>query len=268
MKPELKRKIVNLTNWLMLLIVAAVGVWFYAFVLIMTFNLKVFTERTTGFFSFFIMAALAIMGSAAILNIGLNLSILAENRKPASPAKNKKPVKKKFLATAAAFLFLIPAFLFLGDTLSRKKLEKWFVSEAVQLVRRYDRTIVKIGSYLQSPGEIARIPGLLQFLSEHKAEYPDIQLILPAQVDGQQVFLKISRYSDAKSLKQPLFNNSFFQCDEETSSYLASALAGKRSDALFRKKKEDVYVFVPVKKKGNRFVLAFIRFQRYGKFGS
>ncbi|MDD5066801.1 MAG: hypothetical protein PHF84_07110 [bacterium] len=268
MKTDLKQKIVNLTNWIMLVTVILVGIWFYVFIITMTFKLKVFAENTTEFFFLFISAALSIVLCSVILNIGLNLSIIAESRKLKGAVKKNKFSLKKSLITAGTVLVLIPCLLFLGNHLSRVKLEHRFISEAEELITRYDRTITKISSYLSSPRDIARIPGLLQFLSEHKAEYPDIQLILPARYDGQQVFLKITRYTPEKDLNKPLFNNTFFACDEAVTKYLSSVFSGKEANTHFFKKNEDVYVFIPVKKGNRNFVLVFSRIQRYGKFGS
>ena len=203
MTTELKVKLANLTIVIITLTVVVVFFWFVVQTVSSAFHLNVFAEKTSEFFILLLGAALAIVFSAALLNICLNLSILADARIRELPTQQNATFGKSFFLILAGLLLAIIASLFGGDYLSRRQEKDRLISECNDLVSRYQVSVDKIATALKDTSIIDDIPTILEFLSSQKSDYNDIALIVATEFDGQTTFLHMNDNMLSSSLKIP-----------------------------------------------------------------
>jgi hypothetical protein len=82
MKISNKIKLANLTTWTMVITISFIALFFIGFVVTNTFDLNVFTSRTSDFIFSFIGFSSVIVVCSAILNISLNISLIADSKAP------------------------------------------------------------------------------------------------------------------------------------------------------------------------------------------
>ena len=81
----------------------------------MTFDLNVFTERTSTFIFSFIGFAAVLVICSAILNISINISLIADSQIQDISEIGISFISKKFIVTILGIVVAVVAFLFLGD---------------------------------------------------------------------------------------------------------------------------------------------------------
>lgn len=268
MTTELKVKLANLTIVIITLTVVVVFFWFVVQTVSSAFHLNVFAEKTSEFFILLLGAALAIVFSAALLNICLNLSILADARIRELPTQQNATFGKSFFLILAGLLLAIIASLFGGDYLSRRQEKDRLISECNDLVSRYQVSVVKIATALKDTSIIDDIPTILEFLSSQKSDYNDIALIVATEFDGQTTFLHMNDNMLSSSLKIPYWGSAFYRCKERDSKYLMRVFKEQLRDPFVWSEANDHYLYLPVEANGTVFVLHFSKFSRYGKIGS
>src|ERR1700753_3942141 len=97
MKTSTKIKLANLTTWTMIVTISFIGIFFIGFVVTNTFNLNVFTSQTSNFIFSFIGFSSVIVLCSAILNVSLNIGIIADSRIQEFTGNDTGMVTKKFL---------------------------------------------------------------------------------------------------------------------------------------------------------------------------
>lgn len=268
MKSNSKIKLANLTIKLMAFTVLVIILWFLIFIVSTTFNLNVFASKTTDFFMMIISAAIAIIICSAFLNISLNISLIADSKIREMKLEPAIKFGKKMFITFGLIFILIVSFLFIGDYLSRNKEKHLLYNECEDIVQRYDKSINEITECLADENKLKEIPSILQFLSNQKAEFPDVQIITSVDFNGQIAYLTITGYANAEDLGKPFFNNSFYQCNLKDCDYLKSVFEDDLDKIHFWSEESDYRLYYPVKTNKAHFVLLFSKYTRYGKFGS
>lgn len=274
MNINVKKNIANIAITTIIFTIIIIVFWFIAFILMNTFDLKVFASKTTEFFYLFIFAAFAIVACATFLTLSLNMSIIADSKileinKLQSTDNNKKSNIKKFGIIIISIIVLFILFLFIADNLSRNRFKKNLISECDDILDRYKFSINKISHYLLvDKKNIKKIPSMLDFLANQKAEFPNIILITSDIYDNQLTFLKITEHTSTNNIKQEYFNNSFYKCNKEDCDYLKKVFKEKYDKQFFWTKKADYHLYKPIKYKNKIFILLFSKYKRYGKFGS
>lgn len=268
MKKDLKIKLADLSIAVMTFTIILILFWFIGYILSTTFELNVFAEKTTNFFLVFILAAFSIVICSAFLNISLNISLIADSRIQEIASEEKKKFSHKSYYTFSIIVASLVLFLFLGDILTRENEKDRLIEESKDLVTRYEKSVNEISEAIADTGKLELIPDILKFFSNQKEDFPYVQVITSTFFDGQLTFLTIEPYSSEKLLSQPFYNNSFYKCKTEDSKYLTDFFTKKNSELLFWSKKDEYYLYYPVRNKNNNFILLFSKRTRYGKFGS
>jgi hypothetical protein len=268
MKPSDKIKLANLTTWTMVITISLIALFFVGFVVTTTFDLNVFTSQTSNFIFSFIGFASVIVACSAILNISLNISLIADSRTQELKDNNSSIISKKYILSTLGLIILVISFLFLGDYLTRQNEKNKIISEADDILTRYKTSIDKIPFGLADTSKIGEIPEILNFLSNQKAEFPSVSIITSDKFNGQLTFLEINEYDGHKSLKKPFYDNSFYKCQIQDCDYLNSFFNGKTKEKHFWTDKNDYRLYFPFESKGRKFIMLFTKTQRYGKMGS
>ena len=143
------------------------------------------------------------MVCSAILNISLNIGLIADSRTQDIKYVGQSSITKKFFLIVTGLLISLVTFLFLGDFLTRQHEKNKLVSEANDIITRYSESINKISIGLADTSKVKDIPDILKFLSNQKEKFPSVQLITSDKFDGQLTFLLISSCESEESLKNP-----------------------------------------------------------------
>jgi hypothetical protein len=263
-----KLKLVKLTVSIILLTIGGIIIWFFGFILTVTFNLNVFDKGSTGFLASILGGAFVLAACSALLNLVLNLSIIAE--KSITPEEKNAPSRLNYKSAVifAAVLFFTAAFLFAGDYISRESFKKKLTAEVHDIIARYPKSIEKIGISIQDKKSLKEIPTILSFLSKLKHEFPSVILITSGTFNSEKAFLKITPYTMEHDLLKSGFNNSFYECGKKDCDYLAGIFSGKSDEKYFWNQDDNYHYYIPFGKGENKFVLLFSKFQRHGKIGS
>lgn len=252
----------------MLITISIISIWFIGFVVSNTFDLNVFTQKASTFLYSFIGFSAVLVICSAILNISINISIIADSKISESGFSNSKTINKKLYFAILIVIFGLIAFLFLGDYLTRKNVKDKLIDSSDYIVKTYSESIKKIGPCFIDTANVAKIPEVLKFLSEQKSEFPTVLLITSGKYDGQLTFLEIDHFTTRKTLKEPLFGNSFYKCEDYDCQYLTDFFTGKTNKKFFWTEESDYKLYYPFEMNGVKFILLFTKIQRNGKIGS
>jgi hypothetical protein len=268
MKAATKVKLANLTIWTMIITVCLIFLFFIGFVTIITFDLNVFAKRTSDFIFSFIGFAAVLVICSAILNISLNIGLIADSRAQYITDSGKSFFSKKFSIVVIGLVISLVTLLFLGDFLTRQHEKDKLVNEANDIVTRYSTSINKIPAGLSDTSKVKEIPELLRFLSNQKEKFPSVRLIVRDKFEGQPIYLEITSWENSESLKKPFYNNSFYKCEIQDCDYLEKVFTGNTTDTHFWTGENDYKLYVPFDRGKKKFILLFNKYERHGKVGS
>ena len=269
MKQTLKLKIANLATWIMIATVGLIVLWFIGFIVSNTFDLNVFTSRTTEFFVSIIGFAFVLVACAAILSISLNIGLIADSKvQDRGPERTKTVFSRNFLMASGLLVVALIGFLFIGDYLTRQSEKNNLIAEAEDLIDRYEQPIDELTLFIQDTATIGKVPEILKFLSHQKTEFPTVSLITSDQYQNETVFLQVHSRTSEKTLKKPYFDYSFYKCSKRDCDYLKEVFENGNLDSYLWTEKNDYKFYYPVEKNGNRIILLFEKYERYGKIGS
>ena len=268
MKTSNKIKLANLTTWTMIITISLIAIFFIGFIFTTTFDLNVFDNETSEFIFSFIGFSAVFVICSAILNISLNIGIIADSRIHEIAENQSTILGKKFFLIIGFFIFSIISFLFIGDFLTRKYYKDELVKEANDIMTRYSESINKISVGLVDTSKVNEIPEILNFLSNQKEKFPSVRLITSDKYDGQLTFLEINSWKNNDELKTPYYGNSFYKCEIEDCEYLEKVFSTNTTEPLIWTKENDYKLYFPFLKQKKKFVLVFTKYQRNGKIGS
>ena len=268
MKTTNKIKLANLTTWIMVVTICVIALFFIGFVTTITFDLNVFTGRTSNFIFSFIGFAAVLVTCSAILNISLNIGLIADSKTQDIKDSGKKIISKFFFVIVIGLVISLVAFLFIGDFLTRQNEKNKLINEANDIITRYSESINKISVGLSDTSKVKDIPEILKFLSNQKEKFPSVNLITSDKFDGQLTFIEISSWENEESLKKPFYGNSFYKCEIQDCDYLNMFFNGKTTDTHFWTAENDYKLYFPFDKNKKKFILVFTKYERHGKVGS
>ncbi|MCX5777288.1 MAG: hypothetical protein NTX32_06665 [Candidatus Firestonebacteria bacterium] len=260
MKVKTKLNIVNVTNWIMLVTFVLIMLWMYVFVVNMTFNFTVLAEKTSTLFHTSIVAAIAMILGAAIINISTNISIIADSKavqEEAAPVKSRKAV---FLWTVAVII-AVPVFLFFSDKMSKIIHERKIVKEVEDVMARYNKTVLFVTENAEKKEKFKEVSEGVTFLASQNKELDSVSLIVMKIFQGQNSYVYINEWKNRRDNAPE-----YLKCDEKTRKYLDSVFLKNNTTKYYDK--ENSRLYCPVASAGRISVLYFQKYMRYGKIGS
>jgi hypothetical protein len=268
MKTTTKVKLAHLTTWTMVMTISFIALFFIGFIVSSTFDLNVFTNKTSNFIGSFIAFSAVIVLCSAILNVSLNISIIADSKTQEVKETNNSFITKKFLSYTLGLIIIIIAFLFFGDYRTRLNEKNKIMMEANDLIVRYKSSIDQISIGLSDTSKISKVPDILDFLGNQKQGLTSVVIITSGKFNGQLTFLVINQFIDSVNLKKPFYNNSFYKCESQDCDYLNSFFNHKTQENLFWTEGNEYKFYVPIEYKDKKYILLFSNYEREGKYGS
>lgn len=268
MKTSNKIKLANLTTWTMVITISFVALFFVGFIATNTFDLNVFTNRASNFIYSFIGFASVVILCSAILNVSLNISLIADNKIQEFKTNDSGAIGRKFIFYCLGIVIILVSFLFIGDYITRQNEKQKLFDEANDIISRYQSSIDRITIGLSDTSKIGDVPDVLNFLSNQKEEFPSVSLLTTEKYDGQLTFLEIDQYHAVKTLKKQFYGDSFYKCQSQDCDYLNSYFTGKTTEKYFWTEKNNYKLYFPFIAKDRKYILLFTKYQRHGKVGS
>jgi hypothetical protein len=264
------KSIVRLSN-----IVGAVSIillvyWVFVFISIQVFGLKVFRENITETFYISVMAILALMFGALIINIMFNLSRIAEKHNGDEQSSSVTKSKKPMILFGLSFP-LIFAFLFAGDYLTAKRKESNLQKAAAGIVAKYEEKLNDIARYRFEKKWIGETAHTLTLLSKTDKHFPTVVVITQDSLDGSDVYLGFNSYyyiEEKDTTLQIHKQNYLLETTQEERDYLNAAFGSGTMDTRFSAHDGRYELYYPYEHNGKRIILYFSDYQRYGKIGS
>ena len=258
-------KIISLTNKLSGILVIILLYWVFIFISISVFSFKVFRENLTELFFISILAILALLTGAVIINIMLNLTKISQSLAGETTAKTESG-KGKVLTLLFVLSFpLIFGLLYLGDLRSSHLKREYLLSSAQAIVTENQEIIEKLGEYRYDLSYLQLAESSLNFLEKQDKNFRSLSLIVEDTVQEKNAFLRISSYiRDTLPKKDTMVHT----CSKEEREYLQKVFSGENDDYRFSSHDGRYELYYPVKTKHRIIVLYFYDYQYYGKLGS
>jgi len=260
-------KIISLTNKLSCILVIILLYWVFIFIYISVFGFKVFRENLTELFFISILAILALLTGAVIINIMLNLTKISQSLagEKETTGKMKAGKGKVFTLLFVLSFPLIFGLLYLGDLRSSHLKREYLLSSAQAIVTENQEIIEKLGEYKYDSSYLRLAESSLNFLEKQDKNFRSLSLIVEDTVQGKNAFLRISSYiRDTLPKKATLVHT----CSKEEREYLKKVFSGESDDYRFSSHDGRYELYYPVKTKNRIIVLYFYDYQYYGKIGS
>jgi len=257
-----EKTLISISNKTAIAFVILLIYWVTVFIVVSALDLKVFRENMTEMFGFSILGIISVLSGCAVINMMLNLSIIAKSREQAVEARGKGGLRivSALLIPLAALIGL----LFVGDKLSSNKKERVFKSTAESIINDNRTQIERLvytsidSQYLSESREVIKI------LEKGDELIPRVSIIFRDTASSQPIYIEINSRVDDDDKKSDLI----LQTNPELRKYLASVFDQGQSDPYFRRKESRFSYFYPINLKNKTAVLMFDEYSRYGKFGS
>ncbi len=262
-------RLIKFTNKVAIYATVALFYWVLIFLIITTFDLKIFREHITEIFYLSILAIFAVLSGAIILNVMSNLSKISSAISEArgSSAPIKKLSKKTIIAIGLSFL-LVCGVLFAGNWLSAEKKKNMLISSAQSLVSENRAQLEILANYQFSKEYVKKAQNILTVIKKIDKYLPEVELIVPDVVENKKVFLGFGGHEYSEKDKEIEKHMFIYSASLEERTYLEKVFNGKEKNYKFSYRKGNYELYFPVQINGKSVVLYFSDYQRYGKFGS
>jgi hypothetical protein len=232
------------------------------------FGLKVFKENLTESFYLSILAILALMFGALIINMMFNLTRIAEKHN-ADFEINTRRSRLRPLLILISFPLII-GFLFLGDYLSSQKKETMLIESAQSVIDDHLKDPDKMINYTFSKTWISNTSNFLDLISKTDENFPNIYIIIPDTINGSEYYLSFTsrifyEQEDSISLKKSRY---IYETNQSERDYLQEVFRDQSEEIYFYSKNGRYELYYPYRKDGKTIVFYFSEFSRYGKVGS
>lgn len=258
--------IAKITNKIALGTVFLLIYWVFIFICTTVFGFKVFKENMTEVFILSILGIFSILCAAIALNIMYNLTAIAEKHKDNEVAINNKSTVIK-LGAFVASLFIIFAFLYVGDIATSKKKEQYLATSAEALVAEQAEAVETLADYKFSKEYINSASVAIALLSKIDEEFPRVTAIHQDEINGKQVILGFSS-SRYRRKEEPERVDYILSTSKEEREYIYSVFSGASLKYRFSSNDGKHEIYYPVNTNKGIVVLHLSQYSRYGKLGS
>lgn len=256
-------KMIKWTNRIALLSITLLIYWVFIYISITVFDFKVFRENITETFYLSVLAILALMFGAIVVNVMFNLTKIASSvGKQNQTVEGAKKAGKSMLVFLVSFP-LIFGLLYLGDKRSTQKKENRITASAQALVKENKMIMSQFAEY-EFDDSWRRSAGYnIRLLKKIDESFPNVLLIVADEIQGKSVFLAFSDYYKDDKEKADFI----YSCSPEERAYLSDVFNGNLTKR-FSSSDKRYELYYPVKIGEKIMVLYLSERQRYGKIGS
>ena len=261
--------IIKATNRIAFYATIALLLWVLVFLTVTVFDLKIFRERITETFALSILGIFAILSGSLILNVMSNLSRISESvSNKIGVSDSSTPISKWKIILVALSIPAILGLLFGGDALSSHRKKELLITEATAMVSENKKELETLANYEFNKEYLAKSSQILSVLEKIDRSFPEVEVILPDNIDGKNVYMGFRRRDYVEKSEPPKKQDYIFSTSKEDRAYLENIFSAGKKDMRFLTKDNNYILYVPVNVGGKVIVLYFSDYQQYGKIGS
>ena len=261
------KQLVKLTNTVGIVSFVLLIYWIFVFILVQVFNLKIFRQHLSEIFALSITGIIALMAGALMLNIMFNLTRIAERG-----SETDSPKKSKKIIVLMILMFpVLAGVLFAGNHLSLQRREQALQQAGQALVQQNVRGI-------QAAAQYRFTPEYLKVVEQANTSFQRAVIIVPDEVDGNRVYLRIASDSGASDAVKnvaseavpPLDKRNFlYRAETFEHDYLHNTFAQHLTQPYFAQRENNYFLYLPQQQGGKTTaILLLTDYYPYGKFGS
>src|SRR5690606_1510795 len=129
----------------------------------------------------------------------LNISLIADSKiQELKLDRTKSFFDTQFFILSGLLVIALIGFLFMGDHFTRQNEKNKLVTEAEDIVDRFDQSIDELTLFMQDTSTIGKVPEILKFLSNQKFEFPKVSVLTSDQYKNETVYLELSHWTSIK----------------------------------------------------------------------
>jgi len=240
------KALVKISNAIGLISITALIYWIFIFITVQVFGLKIFREKITQSFGMSILAILALMAGALIINVMYNLTRIADKHNTDLEATSKSIPFFYKLLLASSFPILVLG-LFVGDRYSAKRKEMLLSNIASKIVENNILKLKKIGEYEFNSRWLVETDNILDILSKSDKNFPYIHVIFEDQIEGDYVYLTFRDfYPDSSQVKELQKKDYLYATDKSERIYFDKVFKSKINETFFTKDNGNYQLYFPI----------------------
>ncbi len=262
------KSVVKISNIIGLIAITLLVYWVFIFITITVFGLKIFKQNLTETFYLSVIAILALMFGALIINIMFNLTRIAEKHNQDNKVTKTPSYKRLGILLVCSFPVLF-GLLMAGDYLSAAKKEKMLISSAKSIVEKNKTKADQLLQYTFDEKWIIAADEVLDIYALTDKNFPDVSIIVADSMSDSKLFLEFrDYYGNTGDTILPIKKNFILKTTEVERNYLNAVFYQNTKAIRFSAHDGHYELFYPYFKNGKKIVLYFSDFQRYGKVES
>jgi len=229
-----------------------------------------FKESTSVFLISVYMGAIGLGVATFLLNIAINVSLIAETKVAQSNSSEAKSKIKFWLYIIGGITAATMIVILAGTVLSEKKYLSIVHQQANEVLNNNDDLLSKIGTLLSNDTKnMPAIADINKFLANQRADLPQLTLIYSGNFEGKMALYELGTYFSENDKGIAL--RTYYQCSKSIDcDYLKSFFSGNSAEILQRntRRNDMFWIYFPFERGGSKFVFMFKKHQNYGKIGS
>jgi hypothetical protein len=258
-----KRRIVRLSNLIGIIAIVLLVYWVFVFVSVEVFKFKVFRQNITETFYLSVFGILALMAGALIINIMMNLTIIAD-RVEDDHRVARKPSKLLVVAIACSFP-LIFGFLYMGDQMTARQKKRVLLNAVEDMIVKNPAKMNELSRYSFTRGYIDSVSSFLRVVYEAEANFPGVSVIVRDSVENMKVFLHIRNYNNLEDTGAMDKKDFIYTTSVKEATYLNEVFEKGSKEIRFHFNGGSYELYYPLIRSNKTIVFYVGALQNYGK---
>lgn len=271
--PAVTRAFVRLSNRIGIAAAVILIFWVFTTIVSEVADLQVFKRYLDKTIEMSIIGILALMASALMLNVMMNLTRIADSHDNASIGDDTGKTKLWGGAFLAGFPLLL-IILFGGDYLTQQEREQQLQMAAETMLQDYPGRFQQIGKFEFTPQWIEKTVDTVSLLERTDPNVGSVSIIIPDEFENVPAFLAFNGYRLGVSKPEedgawvPQKEDFILQFNVEERAYLNDVFKSSTPVNLFLSESGSYQLYVPViVEKGRSYILRVSKYNRSGVLG-
>jgi uncharacterized membrane protein len=258
---EMKRKLIVFSIWIIFTVVAINAIWLFVFVISSIFDLDTLIPKRENIHITFLSLSFGIVILATLLNISLNLTLIADRQAEAEKhARKQTPITRQLFYVGAVVLVLVVV-LVSFDYYKKHRERRMIINRWSKVIDEYDHQVKEISESLLDSAKLARVPAILKDFASHRIENPSMTVIFADTIKGHLEFVEVaSTFGDAEFYKRfpkPVI----YRAQDGEIEYLQKVLTTSSLETHLTYEEGYFRLFLPIDEGKRKFVLLFVDYE-------
>jgi hypothetical protein len=257
----MKKRLVALSIWIIFTVVAINAIWFFVFLIASVFDLDTLIPRRDNIHITFLSLSFGIVILATLLNISLNLTLIADRHAEAEKHTRKQTLITRQLFYGVAVVLVLMVILVSFDYYKKHRERRMIINRWSKVIDKYDHQVKEISESLLDSAKLARVPTILKDFASHRIENPSMSIICADTIKEHLEFVEVaSTFADAEFYKRfpkPVI----YRAQDGEIEYLEKVLTTNSVETHLLYEEGYFRLFFPIDKGKRKFVLLFVDYE-------